>query len=287
MTTTRPRTRRADRPERFLPTIRSSGDIAARLRTSSGLRDLEVRYRGIVDRLPAVIYIDGVGPGDPMVDVEPRHRRPPGHHPRGMARHASKAGRTCIHPDDRDRVVDGERARLGDRRALPRSNTAPSIATGAMRVDPRGLRADPRRGRQPAYWLGLMLDVSEDASTPATSCSEAQTKYGALVEQIPAIVYVDVADERMTTTYVSPQIEPLLGYHPAGIHRRPRPVDTMLHPDDRDDAVETYLRGRESGEPFVVRVPPDRAGRARRVVPRLGDRAWPDARRAARRSSRA
>ena len=25
----------------------------------------------------------------------------------------------------------------------------------------------------------------------------------------------------------------------------------MLHPDDRDDAIETYLRGRELGEPFV------------------------------------
>ena len=25
----------------------------------------------------------------------------------------------------------------------------------------------------------------------------------------------------------------------------------MLHPDDHDEAVQTYLEGRESGEPFV------------------------------------
>ena len=63
----------------------------------------------------------------------------------------------------------------------------------------------------PMYWLGLMLDMTDDAATRG-QLHEARSKYGALVEQIPAIVYVDIADEQMTTTYVSPQILPLLGY---------------------------------------------------------------------------
>ena len=37
----------------------------------SQLQDLEVRYRGLIDRLPAIVYIDGIGIDDPMVDVSP------------------------------------------------------------------------------------------------------------------------------------------------------------------------------------------------------------------------
>src|SRR5947208_10391135 len=43
----------------------SEGELERRL------REVEDRYRGLVDRLPAVIYIDGVGEGDRMVDVSP------------------------------------------------------------------------------------------------------------------------------------------------------------------------------------------------------------------------
>jgi PAS domain S-box-containing protein len=44
--------------------------------TSSGgsddrLRELELRYRGIIDRLPAVLYVDSAIPTDPMIDVSP------------------------------------------------------------------------------------------------------------------------------------------------------------------------------------------------------------------------
>ena len=34
-------------------------------------RELELRYRGIIDRLPAVLYVDGVAEDEPMIDVSP------------------------------------------------------------------------------------------------------------------------------------------------------------------------------------------------------------------------
>ena len=37
----------------------------------SQLHDLDVRYRGIIDRLPAVIYIESIGADERMVDVGP------------------------------------------------------------------------------------------------------------------------------------------------------------------------------------------------------------------------
>ena len=48
----------------------------------------------------------------------------------------------------------------------------------------------------PRYWLGLMLDVPDFVETQR-ALDETQQRYGALVEQIPAIVYIDVADEHL------------------------------------------------------------------------------------------
>ncbi|HWO70210.1 MAG TPA: EAL domain-containing protein [Actinomycetota bacterium] len=80
---------------------------------------------------------------------------------------------------------------------------------------------------------------------------EADAKYRALVEQIPAIVYVDVADESMSTAYVSPQIRDLLGISPEEYIADPDLWYKHLHPDDKERALAAYLAGRDSGEPFT------------------------------------
>jgi diguanylate cyclase (GGDEF)-like protein/PAS domain S-box-containing protein len=80
---------------------------------------------------------------------------------------------------------------------------------------------------------------------------EADAKYRALVEQIPAIVYIDVVDESMSTAYVSPQIRDLLGIAPEEYVADPDLWYKHLHPDDKERALATYLAGRESGDPFT------------------------------------
>src|SRR5205085_2042406 len=111
-------------------------------------------------------------------------------------------------PDDRDRVVA----------ACDRS-----IETGEpFRVEYRGLHRDGSvvwireeavlirdDAGAPSYWLGIMMDQSELIQAQV-GLRDARSKYGALVEQIPAIVYIDVADGSMASTYVSPQIEDIL-----------------------------------------------------------------------------
>ena len=103
----------------------------------------------------------------------------------------------------------------------------------------------PERGRQ------LLDVVRADLSRAEGELREAQDRYQALVEQIPAIVYIDVADESMATTYVSPQIEALLGITQQEYIDDPELWTRHLHPDDRERAVATYEAGRESGEPFT------------------------------------
>ena len=211
-------------------------------------RDLMARYRGLIDRLPAVVYLDGVGDDDAMIDVSSAIEQL-----LGITREEwlsrFRLWLETIHPDDLERVVSeserstatGEPFRL-EYRAIHRDGRVRWIREDSVLVsDGEGA---------PLYWLGLMLDVTE-LTLARRELEEAQTKYGALVEQIPAIVYVDLADEHMTSTYVSPQILELLGVDPQEYIDDPNLWASLLHPEDRDDAVATYLRGRASGEPFV------------------------------------
>jgi diguanylate cyclase (GGDEF)-like protein/PAS domain S-box-containing protein len=220
----------------------SKGELERRL------REVEDRYRGLVDRLPAVIYIDGVSEGDPMVDVSPAIADL-----LGVSREewleTYLGWESLIHPVDRERVT-------AESRRCVETGEPFSVEYRAVRTDGReiSIREDAVlvRGEDGGalFWLGLMLDVTELVQTQR-NLDEAQTMYGTLVEQIPAIVYVDVADEHMSTTYVSPQIESLIGYTQQEYIDDPELWATILHPDDRDAAVEAYLRGRQSGEPFV------------------------------------
>jgi diguanylate cyclase (GGDEF)-like protein/PAS domain S-box-containing protein len=211
--------------------------------------DVAAWYRALIDHLPAVVYIDGSGTGSDILDVSPRIHDLLGITPAewldGFDRWEER-----IHPDDRARVVG----------ACERS-----IETGdPFRVEYRGLHAngsvvwireeavlirDP--DGTPRYWLGVMMDRSELVEAQV-DLRAARSKYRALVEQIPAIVYVDVADASMVSTYVSPQIEQILGVTPERYLAEPDLWTSMLHPDDRDRALETYVRGRDAGVPFTM-----------------------------------
>ncbi|MEX2202528.1 MAG: EAL domain-containing protein [Actinomycetota bacterium] len=103
----------------------------------------------------------------------------------------------------------------------------------------------------PARAHELLEVVLSDLERVDADLREANAKYRALVEQIPAIVYIDVADETMATTYVSPQIEALLGIKAQEYIDDPDLWTKRLYPDDRERALTTYQQGRESGKPFT------------------------------------
>jgi diguanylate cyclase (GGDEF)-like protein/PAS domain S-box-containing protein len=103
----------------------------------------------------------------------------------------------------------------------------------------------PDRGRE------LFDVVRAELRRADLELRDLNARYRALAEQIPAIVYVDVVDETMATTFVSPQIEALLGITPKEYIEDPDLWTKRLHPDDREQAMATYLEGRESGAPFT------------------------------------
>jgi len=80
----------------------------------------------------------------------------------------------------------------------------------------------------------------------------AETRHRALVEQIPAIVYTDSAEQAGQTSYVSPQIRTILGYDPQEWSLNNDLWIKAMHPDDRERVLAEYNRTFESGESFTA-----------------------------------
>ncbi|MGH2589824.1 MAG: putative bifunctional diguanylate cyclase/phosphodiesterase, partial [Actinomycetota bacterium] len=127
----------------------------------------------------------------------------------------------------------------------PTSHEGRLLAFAAMRELLAHLEEPPERGRE------LLEVVRAELLRVDGELRDLNARYRALAEQIPAIVYVDLVDETMATTFVSPQIEALLGVTPQEYIDDPDLWTKRLHPDDREQALATYLQGRESGEPFT------------------------------------
>jgi PAS domain S-box-containing protein len=93
---------------------------------------------------------------------------------------------------------------------------------------------------------GVDRDVTERRRAE-TALREAEARFRTLVEQVPAIVYNADFGTAGAWTYVSPQIEELLGYSPDEWMADPTLFDQRLHPDDRAAYLEEEERARESG----------------------------------------
>lgn len=74
--------------------------------------------------------------------------------------------------------------------------------------------------------------------------------YRALVEGIPAVVYLAEFGMSGTWLYVSPRIEEILGYTSEEWMADPDLWYRRIHPEDKDVAQETEARSRDSGTPL-------------------------------------
>jgi PAS domain S-box-containing protein len=91
-----------------------------------------------------------------------------------------------------------------------------------------------------------------EGASPAESDDpyEVERRYRLLVEQLPAIIYMDEVDEYSTNIYTSPQIDRILG-----IPREEWVTDRELwvkqmHPDDRDRVLRENDESNRTGAPF-------------------------------------
>ncbi len=110
------------------------------------------------------------------------------------------------------------------------------------------------------------MDITE-RKRAETRLGDAQQRFRTLVDQIPAVTYIDPVDDPETSLYTSPQIEKMLGYTPEE-WREGKLWPKCLHPDDRERILAADERFEAGGEGALQRrVPSTGQGRVGGVGP--------------------
>jgi PAS domain S-box-containing protein len=79
---------------------------------------------------------------------------------------------------------------------------------------------------------------------------ETELRYQKLVEQLPIIVYVNPLNKMRSTTYVSPQIQTILGYRPDEWLSDPEFWQKKIHPEDREAVIKNIEQSDLTSKPF-------------------------------------
>jgi len=131
----------------------------------------------------------------------------------------------------------------GSKNQLPDAGEdLPDIAEAeAVLLDLARVFADP--GLNPAPALEHFAENGQNARAP-----NLEAKYRALLEQIPAVVFMASLDRGISEAYVSPQIEAALGYSREEWLEDPVRWYERIHPDDKQrwslEAAEMFMSGK-------------------------------------------
>ncbi len=100
-------------------------------------------------------------------------------------------------------------------------------------------------------WSPTPAGEGEDRVSPAEAqLRRAESRYRALVEQIPAVTFMAALDEGVNEFYVSPQIEEMLGFTQKEWIEDPILWFRQLHPDDKERWNVEFARTCATGERF-------------------------------------
>ena len=223
----------------------TSRDVTERKESEERLRRAEERYRTLVERVPAVVYVQELGRPDSPMYMSPRIEDLTGYTPE-ECKYPDMRWR-MVHPEDRERMQaeDERRGEPGEvfaseYRVLHRDGRAVWVRNESVLIE------DEASGAR--YWQGFMLDITE-RKRAEQKIRDAEQRYRTLVEQLPAVTYVDPVSDPDTSLYTSPQIEQMLGYTPQEWQNE-KLWPKRLHPDDRERVLAADERFEAGGESF-------------------------------------
>jgi diguanylate cyclase (GGDEF)-like protein/PAS domain S-box-containing protein len=219
-------------------------DITERKRTEEALREAEERFRRSFN--DAAIGMALVGTDGRFLRTNRSLCNMLGY------REVELLGKTfqdITHPDDLDADLDQVRRMLvGEIRTYQmekryfhkEGHVVWALLSVSMVHDEEG---------EPLYFVSQIQDISE-RKRAEQKIRAAEQRYRTLVEQIPAVTYIDPVDDPETSLYTSPQIEQMLGYTPQEWQNE-KLWPKRLHPDDRERILAADKRFEAGGgEPF-------------------------------------
>jgi PAS domain S-box-containing protein len=214
-------------------------------------RETEERFRTLVEQVPSVTYTwDPNAPAGQAATlyVSPQIEQMLGITPEEWLQDP-EAWIDCLHPEDRARVLAASRA--SDNEGTPFHEEYRAVARDGREVWIRDESAPVILGLdgRPVRMQGVMYDITDERATQER-LRGAEERYRSLVEQLPAITYIEDPTTRKNI-YVSPQIEAVYGYTPLEWNADAALWRERLHPEDRP-GVEAADRAAAAGGRFSV-----------------------------------
>jgi diguanylate cyclase (GGDEF)-like protein/PAS domain S-box-containing protein len=220
--------------------------LAARARAEKALRKSEQQFRSLIEN--ALDIIMGIGPDGALRYVSPSVQRTLGYKPEELV---GKNPSDLVHPDDLPTVMAAVAENLRSTEPGPLIEIRLRHRDGSWRA----VEAIGRSFLDESGALGIVVNARDitQRKRAEEALRETEAKYHTLVEQIPAITYIDVVDEAspagFTPVYFSPQIETMLGYPSQEFMACPDRWADMIHPDDRERALAEDALHYATGEP--------------------------------------
>ncbi|HET9249968.1 MAG TPA: PAS domain-containing protein, partial [Actinomycetota bacterium] len=178
-------------------------------------REARVRYRSLVEAIPAITYLEHASPGAPeesrFAFVSPQIERILGFTPEEATSDPLFFERT-LHPDDLPRI------RAANVRAESTGEAFDEefrqlTKDGEIRwMHDRSVLVRDDEGA-PRFWHGVTIDIT-DRKEAERNLRLLEERYRTLVEQIPAVTFIETPGappEETWFTYLSPQAEEIFG----------------------------------------------------------------------------
>lgn len=215
-------------------------EVEVRRAAEEALRESELRYRTLFETAPVGIFtktLDGLYTSANPADQLYLPRNPHAH-----TNHSMLTLEQAMLDEMTDRQVLEKGETVVVEQELPTDKGLRTVLTYKALLHDTGGNA--------TGILGVDLDITEWRQAEL-ALRETETRYRALVEQLPAITYTAALDRVSSRIYVSPQIR-RLGFSAAEWVRDPGLFARQLHPDDYERVMAAMAHLCATGDPLQL-----------------------------------
>jgi PAS domain S-box-containing protein len=212
------------------------------------------RFRSLVEHLPVVVFtMSDEDPGRTLYVNEPAQAMLG--YPVDDWITDGELWVRLLHPDERDDLLEAWAQARTDRAVWDREFRI-RHADGHWVWIHEHTRPVFGDDGEVAYWEGITEDISDrieaqrQAAVAQRELFESEGRYRSLVENLPAVVYIDTDDLHPRTTFISSNAEALLGYPSSRFLGPDEFWRRTVHPDDLPRVIAAWERSMRTGETF-------------------------------------
>src|SRR5918997_2308912 len=226
-----------------------NGMLDRRQEADEALKESERRFATLLSNAPTMVYRCANAPGWPFEFVSAYVHELTGY-PAADFLEGGLQYESLILEEDRERVWKEVQAALAARERFRISYSIRHTNGAVRQVEEYGQGIFDGEGAVLAI-EGLVADVTE-RNQADERLRQAEARYRTVVEHIPAVTYSQEVDHNGAITYVSPQIETMLGVTPEEYVSEHDLWYQLVHPEDRGRVLAEDDRTDRTEEPFKI-----------------------------------